>query len=554
MSVQGVLNSTTFHPPPFDSTLSIPELYEYHARNSSDHAVFVYSDTDEGTTHWITYLEAWERIRQAAGFVQRHLTSQKDGVVAVMTFSDTLSYIYLVLGIMSLGLTPFPMSPRITPEATVHLLSQTGARAIFTNTEGAIRDLVDEVAGLLQHEGMGLRVLPMLNYEQLVKMEVIAALEIPKKMGEADVVLIHHSSGTTAFPKPIRMTNKGLINLTKVPRYGEMDLTNKRIAGHTNSLFHVMGLATYIWPLWSGAIFAIYKPKPIIPTPANFLDSWTADKCDIVYCVPAFVEAWAQDTDNVPKLAALDSIVFAGASLNKNIGDMLEEAGAVLHPFWGSTEIGGGTMFIARPPPKGQWEYFKFSNHATFAMKPHPHLENVFEAIMIPTEIYFPHVFNTTHEGKPAYNLGDLLERHLTDPTRWKVYGRTDDQIMLSTAENVNPLPLEAVISQNKNITAAIVFGIHRLHPGLLVQPAIDVESLEEFKDLIMPTVEKANSVAPAYSRITRNMIITTSPSKPLEFTPKGTPRRQVAIRLYAAEIDALYEGEEMDREFPDRA
>lgn len=32
-----------------------------------------------------------------------------------------------------------------------------------------------------------------------------------------------------------------------------------------------------------------------------------------------------------------------------------------------------------------------------------------------------------------------------------------------------------------------------------------------------------------------------TSPDKPLEYTAKGTPRRQVCIAAYAAEIDALY-------------
>ena len=32
-----------------------------------------------------------------------------------------------------------------------------------------------------------------------------------------------------------------------------------------------------------------------------------------------------------------------------------------------------------------------------------------------------------------------------------------------------------------------------------------------------------------------------TKPDKPLEYTAKGTPRRQVCIRSYEPEIDALY-------------
>jgi hypothetical protein len=51
-------------------------------------------------------------------------------------------------------------------------------------------------------------------------------------------------------------------------------------------------------------------------------------------------------------------------------------------------------------------------------------------------------------------------------------------------------------------------------------------------------------------------MILTASPSKPFEYTPKGTPRRPVALRLYSSEIEALYRTEEVlitDRQFPDR-
>jgi hypothetical protein len=37
-------------------------------------------------------------------------------------------------------------------------------------------------------------------------------------------------------------------------------------------------------------------------------------------------------------------------------------------------------------------------------------------------------------------------------------------------------------------------------------------------------------------------MIITSNPNKPLEFTPKGTPRRQVCLKTYEKEIEAVYE------------
>ena len=37
-------------------------------------------------------------------------------------------------------------------------------------------------------------------------------------------------------------------------------------------------------------------------------------------------------------------------------------------------------------------------------------------------------------------------------------------------------------------------------------------------------------------------MIVVADPSRPFQFTPKGTPRRSFCLREYAEEIDAVYE------------
>lgn len=37
-------------------------------------------------------------------------------------------------------------------------------------------------------------------------------------------------------------------------------------------------------------------------------------------------------------------------------------------------------------------------------------------------------------------------------------------------------------------------------------------------------------------------MILVTKPSKPMEYTAKGTPRRHYVLSKYADEIDAIYE------------
>ena len=51
-------------------------------------------------------------------------------------------------------------------------------------------------------------------------------------------------------------------------------------------------------------------------------------------------------------------------------------------------------------------------------------------------------MFNAFIDGKPAYATSDLLEQHPTKPHLFRVFGRVDDQLMLSTGEKTNPAPL----------------------------------------------------------------------------------------------------------------
>ncbi|KAI0314061.1 acetyl-CoA synthetase-like protein [Amylostereum chailletii] len=578
---QGV-NSPTFHPAPFEHGLSIPGLYKYHAIHSPNHPVFTYSDPVDGSSHDIVYSEAWKDIGVVANRVSDDYSNAdplyarrgKDighrPVIGVLAVSDSIGYIYLELAIMSLGFTAFPLSPRNSAAVTAHLLEKTGVVQLFVSGDLAMQTLAQDAVKILADKGLEVQLLPMVKYADLKRNTDNDNVGDAKMVDIADdhVTLILHSSGTTAFPKPINITRRGLVNLSNIPCFGEVDLAGKRVAAHTNPIFHAMGLATIIWPISSGAIFALYNPllPVVIPTPANFLAHWVADQCNIVFCVPVFIEAWARDPSNLATLKALDSIVFSGASVSRSTGDMLAREGVVMHPFWGSTEVGPATMFVPRDaPPVDEWEYFKFSHHIEFVMQPQDNLAGIVEPIMIPTETCFPHVTNSELDGQRVFAVGDLLEQHPSDPGRWKVFGRKDDQIMLSTGENVNPVPIEAALAQDKHIASAIMFGRDHIETGVLVEPAAgiavppgDSKKLDEFKDLIWPTVEQVNAKAPAYARIQRNMIVVTSSAKPLEHTPKGTPRRPVCLKLYASEIEAVYPSEEdasiaAHRQFPDR-
>lgn len=49
---------------------------------------------------------------------------------------------------------------------------------------------------------------------------------------------------------------------------------------------------------------------------------------------------------------------------------------------------------------------------------------------------------NAKYKGKDAHSISDLLVPHPTKKGLWKIIGRSDDQITLSTGEKTNPGPL----------------------------------------------------------------------------------------------------------------
>jgi len=144
----------------------------------------------------------------------------------------------------------------------------------------------------------------------------------------------------------------------------------------------------------------------------------------------------------------------------------------------------------------------------------------------------------------------DLFIQHPKVPNLYKIHGRADDQIMLSTGEKTNPAPLEHIISRCPLVTNVLMFGRGKFQNGVIIEPAepfdpSDSEKLSKFRSAIWPFVEQANAFAPTHSRIFKEMIIVCKPDKPFEYTAKGNPRRHVSVALYDDEIEAVYKAVE---------
>ncbi|TFK38857.1 hypothetical protein BDQ12DRAFT_629926 [Crucibulum laeve] len=550
------LSSKTFHPPPLNGSLTLPQLYEWHLQHTPNHRLFSFA-YDDGTVRDIYWPEAVRAVHVGAKTVRDRLASRlvtgDAPVVAILAPSDTITYFTMTMAIMRANYIAFPISPRNSAAAVAHLISKVNVAHILLGHEQSMIDLSNEALEILkaQHPSVALPDItptPLFHdiYGDDDSSDNMSDLPITRT-GSDDIVIYLHSSGSTAFPKPIAWTNFRFAQLNLIPYFGDRDLTGVVFSLHTMPMFHGMGVLQLGWTASSGLIVSAFEPKSpvVVPTPDLLFKAAVAVNSDIIFCVPAFIEAWSRKPEYVKWLATRGGVLFGGGPLNKAAGDYMTSQGVSVFILYGSTE--GGIMSPILPANVDyDWDYFRFPENVLPEMVPNGN--NTFEFVMVSNPFCTPSVLNGKVNGADSYATSDLFTPHPTKPGYWRVYGRTDDQIMHNTGEKTNPGPLENMLNQDRHVLSSVMFGRGHFQAGVLIDPKpefkfdpSDEVKLADFRNNIWPTVQKMNTFAPQHSRLFKEMIIVAKPSKPFHYTAKSTARRQAIINDYHDEIEALY-------------
>ncbi|CAE7151180.1 unnamed protein product [Rhizoctonia solani] len=251
----------------------------------------------------------------------------------------------------------------------------------------------------------------------------------------------------------------------------------------------------------------------------------------------------------------MKAVIFGGGPLTDEIGDKLVSDGLRIHSGYGATEFGTITVLPPRDQPDAwPWNYLRFSHHVKPHFIPQNDQDNAFELVFEPGEDHSPFVLNGELDGKAVYKTRDLIVSHPSKPNVWKFIGRVDDQIVLLNGEKTNPGPMETEIVKCPLVQGAVVFGQARNQTGVLIELKETSESLSEMGDSrkesigeVWPYIERANQSSSTHSRLDKRAIIFVDPARPLPRTPKGTITRSAAVKLYARDIEGMYEALEHD-------
>ena len=363
-------------------------------------------------------------------------------------------------------------------------------------------------------------------------------------------VMILHTSGSTGLPKPVIKDSHHLRHIC----FFHPEFIAKYIGAPvllTLPLFHGFAIAlmhsSLIWLGWK-----VVLPDPSKPVIGNTL----VDICqgpyapDIVIGAPSVIEEIVTIEGGIDVLRGRRSWFFGGAPIPPHFGDFLSKEKIDFYPTIGSTEIGMMDYLLpARHAPE-DWQYHQIRPDLDIVLEPRGSKpgSGPFELIVLAKDGWKPASINVNINGIEGYSTSDLYQQHPKHPRLLKHCGRIDDVIVLANGEKTLSRPIEVPIEAHPRVNAAIVFGTGRIQNGVLVEPAVgfafdpsDQTSLSTFRNEIWPTVKKVNESSPSHSQIWKEMVLVTSPDKPLPRTDKGTVRRKPAIQLYSDEIDELY-------------
>ncbi|KAF9044701.1 hypothetical protein BDP27DRAFT_1434674 [Rhodocollybia butyracea] len=408
--------------------------------------------------------------------------SQPGDVIAFIANVDAIVYSALITGIMKAGLVPFPISPQNSPMALLHLIRKMSAcRVLMTQT--TLRGVVDGLKAEIQ----------MIDPTYVLSIKEVPSLQQGTELPHNGVLR----------PSPAAF-----------------------VRAHHNH-----GICTYCDRTWGRA------------SPENVLEAAQIIKPTLMLSVPSFIHTWAQSDKAVVFLRTLRCLQYGGGPLTPQIAESLIPHGVHIVTRYGGTEF--GVVSELSLDTDETWQYFKFKDQISVRLMPQG--DGTYEAQFLTSETHHVAVENLTDVA--GYATSDLFKPHPTIPNLWKIVGQMDNVLIHSSGEKTIPGPLEGIISASPMLSGSIMFGRQRDQPGILLEPLpgyqIDVSSdaeVSKFRNLIWPIIEEANKIAPAFSRIFKEMILVVNPTKPLPRVGKGTVAREAAMALYDSEINKLSE------------
>ncbi|KAI1425249.1 acetyl-CoA synthetase-like protein [Xylaria sp. FL1777] len=461
-------------------------------------------------------------------FIAQGLKPGAREVVGIFAQSD-VDYVVSFFALSRLGCTILCLSLRLAPVAIIDLLKQTNCRIVV---HGDSPQIVENLISVEQERPLTKISIPARSQYSAPRTNNATSFsrQVDRDSETHEVALIMHSSGSTGLPKPISLTHQAL--LTHPLQGAEMN--NFAVL----PLYHIYGLSTTLQAMYMRKTANLFSARLPITT-ENLLVATEVVKPEVIHVVPYSLGLLAEQDRGMEILKSAKMVTAAGARTPDELGDRLVKENVRVGVVFGSTEAGllGDTM--RREENDDSWNYVRIYANVREHILMDPIGDNEFEAVYLRSH---PGLFKST--SNEDWRSRDVFIPHPTIPDVWKYVTRLDDRVTLSNGEKVLPLPIEGCIRENELVREAVVVGIDRALPGVLLFRAQSADNLsdDEYLDAVWPTIVDANSRAEGFSQISRYMVAVIPSNVSYPKTDKGGIIRARVYRDFADTIDELYE------------
>lgn len=363
-----------------------------------------------------------------------------------------------------------------------------------------------------------------------------------------DPILVLHSSGSTGPPKPIVMNHATFAvgdndrNLPTVPgrvnqNWSLWDFPQQETFFSPFPAFHLAGFSSMVLlPIYYQNAKLVMSPPTRPPTGHLVSEIMDQFKLKSIFCPPIVAEQLVQEAGGIEKCKNLKFLLYAGGPLSQSAGEALSAVTDVCQ-FYGQTETGAIQALV---PRREDWASLEWHPAQEAVMK--PYADNVYEMTMTRNPaLEKVRSISANFPDVEVWHTNDLFKPHPTKSGLWTFHGRVDDIVVLSNGEKFNPVPSEVQISAHPLVNGALIIGQGHPQPCLILEPKDPGQTLESLVDAVWSTIEKANAQAPGQARVTRDMILISTPSKSFVRSAKGTVVRKTTGDQYKEEIAELF-------------
>ncbi|KAI9642093.1 hypothetical protein NHQ30_009964 [Ciborinia camelliae] len=517
--------------------LVLDDIVRVRACDINQVPIFAYPPPGKGVADFdlFTGKDLDRFVDQAAkAYLQCGCAPDQSKVIALAGPSD-LDYLVSLFALSRLGYTVLLLSPRLAAPAITNLLKTTDCDTIVHTNLSIVVSNVLEVKK--DFHPAKLRMISMATRDIYDKPELSEEprfmRRIDKQKERKKIAIICHSSGSTGLPKPIYQPHNRFI-ATISNQEGTCEFT-------TFPLYHSWGNKVCVNTMWMRK--TMYMHSATEPMTADGLVKVLRKiKPSVLHAAPYALKLLGETQKGVEEMACCSEVLYSGSQCPDSLGDYLTSKGVVLNTLFGATEFGSFGSSRGRAPGDHSWNYLRILPSVQPHVQMKPIGNNTYESVFLPSLSQL--VTSNSNDPPGSYHSKDIFSPHPTIPNAWKYLGRIDDRITLINGEKVLPTPIEGRIKHEVLVREAVVFGIQKALPGLLVirsEAARDMSD-EEFIDGIWPAIEEANANAESFSQIDRGMILILPAGTDYPVTDKGSIIRAQVYHNFADQIEDVYQ------------